>query len=108
MAEGHSIDQLRLRKQVLLLESGINRIELGREIDETRGHFAWLNDPVAAAKENSALLVTLAPLAGLLASRLLRSSGPGASKFTLLVDALRIGWPLWRQFASGYFRDKTR
>ena len=108
MAKGHSIDSLRLRKQALLLESGINRLELGREVDDTRGHFAWLNDPVAAAKENSPLLVTLAPLAGVLASRLLRTSRPGTPKLTLLVDALRIGWPLWRQFASGYFRDKDR
>ena len=108
MAQGQSLDQLRLRKQALLLESGINRLELRREVDDAREHFAWLNDPVASAKENSPLLVTLAPLAGVLASRLLRTSRPGTSKLTIIVDALRIGWPLWRQFAAGYFRERDR
>lgn len=106
MAERDTLERLRLQKQALLLESGLNRMELRRECRAVAGHFAWLNDPVGAARENSPLLVTLAPLAGVLASRVLRSSRPGTSKLALLIDALRIAWPLWRQFAAGYFRRR--
>ncbi|KAB2671602.1 MAG: hypothetical protein DVB31_04350 [Verrucomicrobia bacterium] len=106
MAEGESIDRLRLQKQALLLESGLNRMELRHECSVVREHFAWVNDPVGAARENGPLLMTVAPLVGVLASRLLRTSRPGTSKLTLVIDFLRVGWPLWRQFAAGYFRTR--
>jgi hypothetical protein len=107
MAEGSTLDQLRLRKQALLLESALNRFELGREVEIVRGHLTWLDDPVGAARENSPLLLMLAPVAGVLASSLLHRSPPGRPKLNVFLDCLRVGWPLWRQFAAGYFRTRS-
>jgi hypothetical protein len=106
MAKGSNVECLRVRKQALLLESGLNRLEMGREVDALREQFSWLQDPVEAAKENSPLLLVLAPVAGVLVSRLLHRAPSGRSKLGVLIDVFKVGWPLWRQFATGYYRSE--
>lgn len=106
MSQVNPIESLQLRKQTLLIGSSLNRLELLRETQAFQAHFYWLTEPVDSAREHTPLLAALAPLAGMFASRLLRSRRPGNSKLNLLIDTVRIGWPLWRQFAAGYFRRR--
>jgi len=108
MAEGSSLERLRLRKQTLLLESTVNRLEIRRELEVLRTGFAWLEDPVGAAREKSPVLLMLAPVAGVLASRLLRGSRPGTSKLAVVLDCIRLGWPLWKQFSAGFSLSPDR
>ncbi len=106
MSQVDPIESLRLRKQALLIESSLNRLDLCREAEAVQAHFSWLTEPADSAREHTPLLAALAPLAGMFASHLLRSRRPGNSKLNLLIDTVRIGWPLWRQFAAGYFRRR--
>lgn len=106
MSSVDPIENLQLRKQALLIESSLNRLELRREAGAVQAHFSWLTEPAEAARGSTPLLAALAPLAGMFASRLLRSRSPGNSKLNLLIETVRIGWPLWRQFAGGYFRRR--
>jgi len=106
MPQIETLESLRLRRQALLIESNLNRLDLSREFEGVRSHFQWLVEPADSARESTPLLAAIAPLAGMFASRLLRTNRAGNSKFTLLLDTLRIGWPLWRQFAGGYFRKR--
>ncbi len=92
------VEELRAKKEALLLESSLNRLKLQADLQSLRG----LMNPAAglAGKAQGLLpwLTLLAPLAGFFAFRGLRRSGSFTGK---LASAARLGlqaYQLWRRF----------
>jgi hypothetical protein len=94
------LEQIRLQKQALLLESSLNRHALIWEIEELRSSAARLSNAILAPRRVVPLLMCLAPLAGFLAFRGARRP---VSLFTRLTSAVKwIGpaFALWRSFSA--------
>ena len=94
------LEQLRLQKQALVLESSLNRYALRAEYQELRRAAAWISNAARSPRQFTPLLVVLAPLAGFLVARSLRRP---ESLFKRLVSAAKwIGplYSLWRSYAT--------
>jgi hypothetical protein len=91
--------RLRQAKQVLTLESSLNRLNLRAELQALSQSAASLTDAGRLLRKPSALLLVLAPIAGLLLARNLRGSD---SWFSRLASAAKWLLPLyqaWRTFS---------
>jgi hypothetical protein len=98
------LEQFRLHKQALVLESSLNRYALRAEWQELRHAAGWMNNAARTPRQFAPLLVVLAPLAGFLVIRSLRRP---ESLFNRLASAAKwIGplYSLWRGYAT--FRKK--
>jgi hypothetical protein len=94
------LEQIRLQKQALLLESSLNRHALQAEWRELRSAAAWVSNVTQAPRRFTPLLAILAPLAGFLLVRSLRRP---ESLFNRLASAAKwIGplYSLWRGYAA--------
>lgn len=94
------LEQLRVQKQALLLESGLNRHALISEIDALRSSGARLRNTIRAPRYFVPLLMGVATLAGFLA---FRSARRPVSLFTRLASAAKwIGpaYSLWRSISA--------
>jgi hypothetical protein len=92
-------EQLRLRKQALILESGINRRLLATEWQRVRAAAAWIGEVKRFGRQARTWWPVLAPLLGLLIARRLRRSSPGVSRTGMLLNLLETALSLWKQFA---------
>jgi cytochrome b561 len=89
-----SLDQ---QKQVLLLESGLNRLTFQAEARSLRSASAWMRDVTGASRGLAPLLMLIAPLAGFLVAR--RSRRPN-SWFSRLMAVAKWAAPLYRLWKS--------
>jgi hypothetical protein len=89
-----SLDQ---QKQVLLLESGLNRLMLQAEFQSLHSATAWMRDVTGASRELAPLLIVMAPLAGFLVAR--RSRRPDSWLSRLMAMAKWVA-PLYRLWKS--------
>ena len=95
------LEQFRLQKQALVLESSLNRHALQAEFQNLRSATAWMSSATRAPRQVAPLLVVLAPVAGFL---LVRSFRRPESLFNRLVTAAKwIGplYTLWQSFSAG-------
>ncbi len=100
MSETGSLEELRRRKEVLLLESSLNRLRFQSELQNLRQSANPMSGIAGQGRSLIPLLLLLAPVLGFLTSRLTRrDSWPGriASAAKLLVPILQ----LWRRFGGG-------
>lgn len=100
------LEQLRLQKQALLLESSLNRHALQSELHQLRSAAAWMSNAARAPRQFAPLLVVLAPLAGFLLVRTVRRPD---SWFNRLASAAKwIGplYSLWRTFSAAISASK--
>jgi hypothetical protein len=94
------LEQLRVQKQALVLESSLHRHTLLLELRQLRDSVGWIGNAARAPQRFVPFLTILAPLAGFLAFRSLRSPG---TLFRRLVTAAKwIGpiYSLWRSYSS--------
>ena len=94
------LEKLRLQKQALVLESGLNRYALRAEVEQVRSAVDWMTGAAQAPRRFAPFLVILAPLAGFLAVRSLRRP---ESLFSRLASAAKwIGpvYSLWRGYTA--------
>ena len=92
------LNELRLRKKALILESELNRLALLGEWQNIRAASAGLG----GGPKTRSWLLTLAPMAGVMASRLFRRSRHEApSRLTSLVRCVHPLYSLWRSFRNG-------
>ena len=70
---------LETQKQVLLLESGLNRLTLQAEFRSLRSATAWVSDVASASRELAPFLMVLAPIAGFLFARGTADEAPGSA-----------------------------
>jgi hypothetical protein len=94
---------LESRKQLLILESEVNRALLLNEVQEFRGqinklasHVTGVGSVVAASADLAGALATLGHA---LAPK--REGGEKASWISSIVNGVRAGFSLWRAFRSG-------
>ena len=95
------LEQSRLQKQALVLQSGLNRLELQLELQQLRSATAWMTGAVRAPRQLAPLWVVLAPLAGFFLVRSFRRRPE--SLFHRLASAAKwIGplYKLWQGFSA--------
>jgi hypothetical protein len=94
------LEQLRVQKQMLVVESSLHRQALLFELRQLRGSVGWIGNAARAPQRFVPLLTVLAPLAGFLAFRSLRS--PGTLFKRLVAAAKWVGpvYSLWRSYSS--------
>jgi hypothetical protein len=85
------------QKQVLLLESGLNRLTLQAEFQSLHSATAWVRDVKGASRELAPLLIVMAPLAGFMMAR--RSRRPDSWLSRLMTMAKWVA-PLYRLWKS--------
>jgi hypothetical protein len=93
------LEQFRLQKQALVLESSLNRHALRAEFQNLRSAAAWMSNATRAPRQLAPLWVVLAPLAGFF---LVRSFRRPHSLFNRVAAAAKwIGplYTLWQRFS---------
>ena len=94
------LENLRLQKQALLLQSGMNRLQLQLELQQLRSATAWITGAAPRSAATAPFWVGLAPLAGFL---LVRKARRPDSWFDRLASAAKwIGplYTLWQRFSA--------
>ncbi len=99
-------EELRLRKQALILESGMNRRLLQNEWREWQSATAWLGEVRRLGQRARTWLPFLAPLAGFLALRGRKQSAPMASRTGSLLGWIEIALSIWKGVAAHAKRDQ--
>ncbi len=92
-----SLDQ---QKQVLLLESGLNRVTLQAEVQSLRSATAWVSGVTGASRKLAPLLTVLAPLAGFLLARGSRRPDSWLSRLMTLAKWVPPLYRLWESFSA--------
>ena len=95
------LENFRLQKQALVLQSDLNRLTLQLEFQQLRSAAAWMTGVARAPRQLGTLWIVLAPLAGFFLVRRFRRP---ASWFNRLAAAAKwIGplYKLWQGFSAG-------
>jgi hypothetical protein len=100
MVGGKEIADLRLRKQMLILESHLNRAELEADWEELHRATAWLRRAATTLNQARPLLLLLAPLAGLMVGRRPARPAGFVRRLLGLLKWIRPLLGLWRSFAG--------
>jgi hypothetical protein len=95
------LDELRVQKQALVLESSLNRAVLQAEIRSLRSATTWLREASSFSRELSPLLTLLAPLAGFLVARGARRWGSWFNRIVTAVKWIGPLYGLWKRYAPG-------
>ena len=94
------VEDFRLQKQALLLQSGLNRLQFQLELQQLRSAAAWMSGAARTPRQLAPLLVVLAPLAGFL---LVRSVRRPESLFNRVASVAKLIGPLytlWQRFSA--------
>jgi hypothetical protein len=94
-----ALEQYRLQKQVLILESDLQRIALRAEWNNLRSATAWVNEAAGVGRKVSPWLVLLAPVAGFIASRVLGRRRESRSLLLSLAKWIPTVLSLWQSLA---------
>ena len=100
MSGGKELKRLQLRRQELVLESAINRLAIGLELQNVRTALGPAERIAGSIRAARPWLLLLAPLAGIMVARTLRNSGSGFSKVMGLLKWIQPLLILWKQFGS--------
>jgi hypothetical protein len=100
MFGGRKLKGLELRRRELVLQSTINRLAMGEELQNLQTALHPAERIVSSVRAVRPWLPLLAPLAGIFAARSLRRNGSGFSKAMAVLKCLQPLLVLWRQFAS--------
>jgi len=94
------LDKLALEKQVLVAESGLNRLAVQAELQNLRSATTWVSEAARWPRKAGPLLVLLAPLAGFLLTR--ASRGPDSWLNRVAAAAKWTGplYTLWKRFSA--------
>ena len=88
------------QKQVLLLESALNRLTLQAEFRSLRSASAWMRDVTGASRELAPLLIVLAPLAGFLVARRSRRPDSWLSRLMAVAKWVTPLYRLWKSISA--------
>lgn len=102
MLGGKELERLNLHKQMLVLESGLNRLKLQAEVRHLRCAVAEIR---GASRKRAPLLLVLAPLAGFLLARGVRRSGSWLNRLAAAAKWIGPAYTLWRSLAAARKRD---
>jgi hypothetical protein len=94
------LDRLDLQKQALLLQSGLNRLELQLEFQQLRSASAWMTGAARGPRHVAPLLLVLAPLAGFLVVRSFRRRDSWLSRLAAAAKWIGPLYSLWQRFSA--------
>lgn len=94
------ITELELRKKLLLLESGQNRLQLRLELQELRSRMSPLESLVSAGSKMGPWTLGLGAAAGLVGAMGLRGSLRGTGIIGKALALAPVAFKLWRAFKS--------
>jgi hypothetical protein len=94
------LEQFRLQKQALLVESSLNRHALIVEIEELRSAAARVGNAVRAPQRFAPLLMVLGPLAGFFAFRAARRPVSLITRVAKLAKWIGPAYALWKSFSA--------
>jgi hypothetical protein len=101
------LEKLSLRKQALLVESGLNRVALQAEVRSLRSATSWVREAAGVSREFAPLLALLAPLAGFLAAKGARRTGSWLGRIVTMTKLVGPIYGLWKRFAPGPKEGQT-
>lgn len=103
MPPASSSHSLQLRKQLLLLESELNRAALREDLNQIRSKISWLGGlgDNANATPGSSWMMKAAPLAGILATAAAGPAGGWMKRGLRLVQIAAAAYPIWKAFTAG-------
>ena len=90
-------EQLRLRKQTLILASEVNRRLLESEFQQLRVATSWLGEAKRFGQKTRPWWPLLASLAGFLAVRGFRNSSPFLSRTGSFLNVISTAYSLWKK-----------
>ena len=102
MLGGKELKRLNLHKEMLVLESGLNRLKLQAEVHHLRSAIGGIR---SASRKRAPLLLVLAPLAGFLLARGVRRSGSWLDRLTGAAKWIAPAYTLWRTLAAARNRE---
>lgn len=91
---------LRLQKQALLLQSGLNRLQLQLELQQLRSSTAWMTGAARPPRQLTPLLVGLASLAGFLLIRRFRRPDSWLNRLAAVAKWVGPLYTLWQRFSA--------
>jgi len=100
------LEQLRLHKQTLVLESSLNRHALRSEFQQLRSAAAWMSNAARAPRQFAPLLLVLAPLAGFLLVRTVRRPDSWVNRLASAAKWIGPVYSLWRTFSTAIPANK--
>ena len=103
--------ELELRRRELVLQSSINRLTIGLELQNVQAALRPAERIVSSVRAARPWLVLLAPLAGMAVARGLRSNGSGFAKVLRVLKWIQPVLSLWKQFgfsSNGAGRETPR
>ena len=95
------LDQLAREKQALVAESGLHRLTLQAELQNLRSATAWVHDAARWPRKAGPVLLTLAPLAGFLLTRLSRRPDSWFNRVAAAAKWTGPLYTLWKTFCAG-------
>lgn len=100
MFGGRELKRLELRRRELVLQSTINRLAIGVELQNVRAALLPAERIIGSVRKARSWLLLLAPVAGIFAARSLRHNGSGFAKVMGLLKWVQPLLALWKQFSS--------
>jgi hypothetical protein len=98
------LERVRVQKQLLVLQSDVNRLRLAAEWQRLRSPEHWLGEGRGLARRHPVLATALATAAGALMVRVVRTSGAlfgGIGRFGKYAPLVLTAWRLIRRKTSG-------
>jgi hypothetical protein len=95
-----ALEQYRLQKQVLILESNLNRLALRSAWNDLRSATAWMHEAAGIGRKVSPWLFLLAPVAGFFASRALGKRRGSWSFLLFLARWIPKAFSWWKSYAG--------
>lgn len=99
------LENVRLQKQALILESSLNRQALQVEYRELRLAVTSLTNATRTPRRIFGVLALLAPVAGFFAARSVRRSEGWLSRVTSLAKWIGPLYGMWRSFSAARKKD---
>lgn len=96
------LDKLALEKQVLVAESGLNRLVLQTDLRSLRAATAWVSEATRWPRKPGVLLLALAPLAGFLLARGSRREDSWFKRAFAVVKWIGPVFRLWKSFSASW------
>ncbi len=106
MSETGSLEELRRRKEVLLLESNLNRLRFQSELQNLRQTANPFGGITSQGRSLFPLLVLLAPVFGFLTFRSIRRADSWPSRIAYAAKLLVPLLHLWKRFGGTARRDR--
>ena len=100
MLGGKELERLAVAKEALLVESGLNRLELQAEYQNLRKATAWVGTLARGSREHAPVLLLLAPVAGFLLARVSTRLGDWFNRVAPSVRWITGLYSWWKTFSA--------